>query len=136
MPVTITPTGGPLGALVDGVDLRYPLVGFAALLILTPLALTSTKGWQKRLGKRWKRLHQLVYAAGLLGVFHYLWLVKSDVREPIAWGVVVILLLVARIPRVRKALVSWRVRLTRTTTTPPVSRSKQRANPRQISTQP
>jgi len=91
---------------------RYALVGFVALLILTPLALTSTKGWQRRLGKRWKRLHQLVYAAGLLGVFHYLWLVKSDVREPIAWGVVVVLLLVARIPRVRKALVGWRTHLT------------------------
>ncbi len=91
---------------------RYALVGFTALLILTPLAITSTKGWQKRLGKRWKRLHQLIYAAGLLGVFHYLWLVKSDVREPIAWGVVVLLLLVARIPRVRKALVGWRTRLT------------------------
>ncbi len=91
---------------------RYALVGFLALLILTPLAITSTKGWQRRLGKRWKRLHQMVYAAGLLGVFHYLWLVKSDVREPIAWGVVVVLLLVARIPRVRKALVGWRTRLT------------------------
>ncbi len=92
---------------------RYALVGFAALLILTPLAITSTKGWQRRLGKRWKRLHQMVYAAGLLGVLHYVWLVKSDVREPLAWTFVVLLLLAARIPRVRKALVGWRTRLTR-----------------------
>ena len=91
---------------------RYALVGFTALLILTPLAITSTKGWQKRLGKRWKQLHRLVYAAGLLGVFHYLWLVKSDVREPIAWGVLVVLLLLARIPRVRKTLVGWRTGVT------------------------
>lgn len=91
---------------------RYALVGFLALLILTPLAITSTKGWQRRLGKTWKQLHRLVYAAGLLGVFHYLWLVKSDVREPVAWGVIVVLLLVARIPRVRKWLVSRRLRLT------------------------
>ncbi len=102
---------------------RYALVGFLALLILTPLAITSTKGWQRRLGKRWKRLHQLVYAAGLLGVFHYLWLVKSDIREPLAWGLVVLLLLAARIPRVRKKLVAWRVRFTGRTT--PLGRSKQ-----------
>jgi methionine sulfoxide reductase heme-binding subunit len=121
------------GLLYEAIfEKRYALVGFAALLILTPLALTSTKGWQKRLGKKWKRLHQLVYAAGLLGVFHYLWLVKSDVREPIAWGVVVVLLLVARIPRVRKALVGWRTQLTGKNAPPSTSRSQRRVDPRQI----
>jgi len=68
----------------------------------------------------------LVYAAGLLGVFHYLWLVKSDIREPLAWGVVVVLLLVARIPRVRKTLVGWRVRLTGTNTAKKPSDSARR----------
>lgn len=103
---------------------RYALVGFLALLILTPLAITSTKGWQRRLGKRWKQLHRLVYAAGLLGVFHYLWLVKSDVREPLAWGGLVVLLLVARIPRVRRALVAWRTRLTRPASIPPINQPR------------
>ncbi|MGB5048440.1 MAG: protein-methionine-sulfoxide reductase heme-binding subunit MsrQ, partial [Caldilineaceae bacterium] len=118
------------GLLYEAIfEKRYALVGFAALLILTPLALTSTKGWQKRLGKKWKRLHQLVYAAGLLGVFHYLWLVKSDIREPIAWGVAVVLLLVARIPRVRKTLVGWRVRLTGKSSAKPGSHPQRRVDP-------
>lgn len=123
------------GLLYEAIfEKRYALVGFAALLILTPLALTSTKGWQKRLGKKWKRLHQLVYAAGLLGVFHYLWLVKSDIREPVAWGVVVVLLLVARIPRVRKKLVGWRVRLTGKSSPPSAPRPPHRVDPRRITT--
>lgn len=121
------------GLLYEAIfEKRYALVGFAALLMLTPLALTSTKGWQKRLGKKWKRLHQLVYAAGLLGVFHYLWLVKSDIREPLAWGVAVVLLLVARIPRVRKTLVGWRVRLTGKSSAKPGSHPQRRVDPRQI----
>jgi sulfoxide reductase heme-binding subunit YedZ len=90
---------------------RYALVGFMAFLILLPLALTSTKGWQKRLGKNWKRLHRCVYVAGALAVIHYVWLVKSDIREPLAYGAVVALLLTARIPRVRQAIGLWRGRL-------------------------
>jgi methionine sulfoxide reductase heme-binding subunit len=90
---------------------RYALVGFAAFLTLLPLAVTSTRGWMKRLGKRWKRLHRLVYLAGLLAVVHFVWLVKSDVREPLAYGAVVVLLLVARLTKVRMALRSMRGRL-------------------------
>jgi sulfoxide reductase heme-binding subunit YedZ len=81
---------------------RYVFIGLAAVLILLPLAITSTKGWQKRLGKRWKRLHQWVYVAGVLVIFHFLWLVKADRREPLAFGAVVALLLVARRPAVRR----------------------------------
>jgi sulfoxide reductase heme-binding subunit YedZ len=65
-------------------DQRYVLVGFAAGLILLALAVTSTKGWQRRLGKTWKRLHRLVYLAGILAVLHYLWLVK-DIGEPVRY---------------------------------------------------
>ena len=83
---------------------RYALVGFAAFLLLLPLAITSTKGWMKRLGKRWKRLHQLVYLAGLLVVIHYVWLVKSDIRVPLIYGGLVAILLIARIRTVRKWL--------------------------------
>ena len=91
---------------------RYALVGFAAFLTLLPLAITSTRGWMKRLGKSWKRLHRLVYLAGLLAVVHFVWLVKSDIREPLAYGTVVVLLLVARLTKVRTVLSNLRGRLT------------------------
>ncbi len=87
---------------------RYALVGFSAFLILLPLALTSMQWWMKRLGKNWKRLHRLVYVAGLLAVVHYVWLVKSDIREPLAYGGVVVLLLIARIPAFKKAVMKLR----------------------------
>ena len=87
---------------------RYALVGFAAFLILLPLAITSTKGWMKRLGKKWKRLHQLVYLAALLAVIHFVWLVKSDIREPLAYGAVIGMLLLVRVPGVRRAITTFR----------------------------
>lgn len=83
------------------VEKRYILAGLAALLILIPLAITSTKGWQRRLGRTWKRLHRFAYLAGVLVVLHYVWLVKADVREPLLWGGALAVLLVLRIPRVR-----------------------------------
>ncbi len=87
---------------------RYALVGFAAFLILLSLAITSTQGWMKRLGKNWKRLHRLVYVAGLLVVIHYVWLVKSDIREPLTYGAIVGLLLIARIPAFKKGVMKLR----------------------------
>jgi sulfoxide reductase heme-binding subunit YedZ len=60
----------------------YVTVGFAALLLLIPLAITSTDGWMRRLGRRWRALHRLIYPAALLGCLHFLWLVKADWREP------------------------------------------------------
>ena len=90
---------------------RYALVGFAAFLSLLPLAITSTKGWMKRLGKNWKRLHRLIYLAGLLAVIHFVWLVKSDVREPLAYGAVVFLLLALRLKTIRRTLVNLREKL-------------------------
>jgi sulfoxide reductase heme-binding subunit YedZ len=91
---------------------RYALIGFAAFVLLIPLAITSTRGWMKRLGQRWKRLHQLVYIAGLLVIVHYVWLVKADKREPLAYGALVVLLLALRIPYVRRAASGLRNRLT------------------------
>jgi sulfoxide reductase heme-binding subunit YedZ len=65
----------------------YITVGFTAFVILTALAITSTTGWIRRLGgKRWQRLHQLIYVAIVAGVIHYYWSVKSDVRDPILYG--------------------------------------------------
>jgi len=91
---------------------RYALVGFAAGLILLSLAITSTKGWMKRLGQQWRKLHQWVYLAGLLVIVHYVWLVKADKREPLAYGAMVGLLLVLRIPHVRQAASGLRNKLT------------------------
>jgi sulfoxide reductase heme-binding subunit YedZ len=64
-----------------------------------PLALTSTRGWQRRLGRRWRSLHRLVYPAALLGALHFLWLVKADVREPLVYLGLLAVLLAARLPR-------------------------------------
>ena len=69
-------------------------VGFTGLLLLIPLAITSTAGWIRRLGgKRWQRLHRLVYFTAVCGVVHYYWLVKSDIRLPVFYGFLVALLL-------------------------------------------
>lgn len=79
---------------------RYITVGFTAFLLLIPLAVTSTTGWIRRLGgRRWAQLHRLVYLAAILGVVHYLWLVKgNDLREPLTYAAVLAVLLVARVP--------------------------------------
>ncbi len=88
---------------------RYIIAGFIAGLFLLPLAITSTRGWMKRLGINWKQLHKLVYVAGLLAVTHYIWVVKSDYRFPLMVGGLVVLLLFARIPRVRKFLANQNI---------------------------
>ena len=76
----------------------WVLVGFTAFLCLIPLAITSTNGWVRRLGgKRWQRLHRLVYVAATAGVLHYFWLVKKDIAYPLAYGVVLIVLLASRV---------------------------------------
>jgi sulfoxide reductase heme-binding subunit YedZ len=77
---------------------RFITVGFTALLLLAPLAITSTDRWVRRLGfGRWKRLHRLAYAAALLGVVHFLWRVKADHRRPAVFAAIVALLLSARV---------------------------------------
>jgi methionine sulfoxide reductase heme-binding subunit len=76
----------------------WVLVGFTAFLCLVPLAITSTNGWIRRLGgKRWQRLHRLVYVAAIAGVLHYFWLVKKDVHYPLLYGVILLVLLGSRI---------------------------------------
>ena len=77
---------------------RYITVGFAGFVLLIPLAITSTKGWIRRLGgKRWQTLHRAVYISAICGVIHYYWLVKSDVRKPVFYGVLVGALLLWRL---------------------------------------
>jgi len=72
-------------------------VGFTALVLLIPLAVTSTQGMVRRLGKRWGSLHRLIYVSAALGVLHFLWLVKKDTREPVTFGLVLIALLAVRL---------------------------------------
>jgi len=84
-----------LGA--DLVKRTYITLGFAAWLLLLPLALTSTRGWQRRLKRRWAQLHQLIYPAALLGGVHFFWLVKSDIREPLLYLVIYAVLMLLRI---------------------------------------
>ena len=60
--------------------------GWRRALLLVPLAITSTQGWMRRLGRRWGQLHKLVYAIGVLAVLHFWWLVKSDIREPLLYA--------------------------------------------------
>jgi methionine sulfoxide reductase heme-binding subunit len=86
------------GMWKDVAKRRYITVGFTGFLLLIPLALTSTAGWIRRLGgKRWQMLHRAIYAAAVCGVIHFYWLVKSDVRKPVFYGVLVALLLLWRL---------------------------------------
>lgn len=82
----------------DVLERNYVTVGFLAFVLLIPVAVTSTKGWIRRLGgKGWARLHQLVYVAAALAVLHFLWLVKLDTREPVIYATVLVGLLAFRL---------------------------------------
>lgn len=72
-------------------------VGFTSFVLLVPLALTSTSGMIRRLGRRWQQLHRLVYLIAIGGVVHYLWLVKADRRQPLIYGAILTLLLAYRV---------------------------------------
>ena len=105
---------------LDIINKRYILVGATALIILTLLAATSFRWWMKRLGKRWKALHRLIYLAAPLVVLHYAWARKGDIfrlqgdiLQPLAFGVVVALLLLARLPALRRGAVRLRGQLQR-----------------------
>jgi len=92
--------GLDLGALGKEVAKRpYVTLGFAALLLLGPLAITSTRAWQRRLGRRWIALHRLVYPAAGLAVLHFVWLVKADLREPLSYAAGLAALLALRLRR-------------------------------------
>jgi methionine sulfoxide reductase heme-binding subunit len=82
----------------DIAERPYVTAGFTAFLLLIPLALTSTKAAIRRLGKRWQKLHRLVYLAAGLGVLHFIWLVKSDLRDPLIFAAVFAVLMATRIP--------------------------------------
>jgi sulfoxide reductase heme-binding subunit YedZ len=98
-----------LGAIAADIAKRpYITVGFTAYALLVPLAVTSTAGWMRRLGRRWHRLHRLVYAAAILGCAHFWWQVKADWREPAVYAAILALLLGWRIHRARQRAVTAR----------------------------
>jgi sulfoxide reductase heme-binding subunit YedZ len=85
------------GMLKDVVKRPFITVGFTAFVLLIPLVITSTAAWVRRLGgKRWQALHRSIYLCAILGVIHYYWLVKSDVRQPLFYGFLVGILLLWR----------------------------------------
>lgn len=90
------------GILTDIAKRPYITIGFAALLMLIPLAITSTNKMMRRLGKRWQKLHRLVYVIAVLGVWHYYWEVKKDVTEPLIYAAIVAFLLGYRLWRRQK----------------------------------
>lgn len=90
----------------------YITVGFAAWLLLVPLAVTSTKAAIRRLGRNWARLHKLVYAIGVLAVLHFWWIVKSDVREPALYAGILAALLGWRLFRWLRSLSARRTATT------------------------
>jgi len=90
---------------------RSMLVGFAAFLALIPLALTSTRGWQRRMGRGWRALHRLVYLALPLSVLHFFWLDRDFIRAPLTYAAIVGVLLLLRLPPLRRAIVQARTRI-------------------------
>ena len=95
----------------DIVERPYITVGFSAFVMLIPLAVMSTKGWIRRLVKKWARLHMGIYVATTLGVVHFYWLVKADTRLPLILGACLVVLLTLRSPRVLDAHAKRRRRL-------------------------
>src|SRR5262249_54466013 len=87
------------GAIVADIAQRpFITVGFIALVLMTPIAITSTNRWVRRLGyNRWLRIHQMVYFAGALAVVHFIWRVKIDVSQPLTYATILALLLAVRL---------------------------------------
>lgn len=94
----------PASITKDIIKRPFITVGFTAFMLLWPLAVTSTNAMMRRLGRRWQQLHRLIYLIGLLGVLHYLWLVKKDLTQPLIYGVVLLALLSFRFPAVASGL--------------------------------
>jgi sulfoxide reductase heme-binding subunit YedZ len=84
--------------IVEDVTKRpFIMAGFGAFVLLVPLAVTSTTGWVRRLGRRWQQLHRIIYVSAALGVLHYIWKVKSDLRSPLRYAAVLAVLLLFRL---------------------------------------
>ncbi len=95
--------GFDLGAMFeDIVERPYITLGFSALVLLVPLAVTSNQASIRRLGRRWRTLHQLVYGVVVLAILHFIWLVKADYLEPGIYAIIAIFLLLHRIGSLKR----------------------------------
>ena len=83
----------------DVIERKYVTAGFFGFVLMLPLAVTSTQGWIRRLGKRWSVLHRLIYVAAVAGVVHFLWLVKLETSEPLIYAAVLSGLFLVRVVR-------------------------------------
>lgn len=81
----------------DIIKHRYVLVGFLGWLLLLPLAITSSDKMMRKLKFNWKRLHRLIYLIAILGVLHFLWLVKKDITEPLIYAFIIFILFLLRL---------------------------------------
>lgn len=81
----------------DIVKHRYVLLGFLSWLLLLPLALTSSDHMIRKLKMNWKRLHRLIYLIAILGILHFIWLVKKDITEPLIYGSIIFILFLLRL---------------------------------------
>ena len=81
----------------DILERPFITIGMVAVVLLTPLAITSTKGWIRRMGKNWKRLHLLIYPISILAIIHFFWMVKLDISEPTLYALILTILLGERI---------------------------------------
>jgi methionine sulfoxide reductase heme-binding subunit len=99
---------------------RFITAGITAWFLMLPLAITSTKGWIRRMGgKRWQKLHRLIYFSAAAGVVHFIWLVKADLRRPLTYGALLAVLLTYR-------LIAWlvsRIRARRALATQQIARA-------------
>jgi sulfoxide reductase heme-binding subunit YedZ len=87
-----------VGAMIEDIIKRpYITLGFSALVLMLPLAITSNQAMIRRLGKKWKSLHQLVYLILALGILHFIWLVKADYLEPTIYAIIALVLLLHRV---------------------------------------
>jgi sulfoxide reductase heme-binding subunit YedZ len=92
---------GRIGAEI--IERPYITIGFAAFVILVALGITSPKAMVRRLGRNWKRLHRLVYLAGVLAIIHLLWIQRTDLIEPVIYGSILIILLAYRVLHKRQS---------------------------------
>jgi sulfoxide reductase heme-binding subunit YedZ len=91
------------GSMIEDIVKRpYITLGFSAFLLLLPLAATSNQAMIRRLGKKWKSLHQLVYLVLLLAILHFLWMVKADYLEPTIYAIIAMILLIHRVGPIKR----------------------------------
>lgn len=95
--------GGDWAAIIEDIIERpFITLGALAILGLVALGVTSTTGWQRRLGRNWQKLHRLVYVIAILVIWHFWWQVKADFVEPLIYAVILAVLLLARVPALRR----------------------------------